>query len=413
MKRIDESNKRASTILGFALIPLSGFALDVYIPSLPDMASKLHAAPSAIQLTISIYLISYGICQLFIGSLLDSFGRYLPSIAGLFFFSMASFAIARSESLEVIYLMRALQGIMVATIVVSKRALFIDLYSGDKLKHYTSLFSVIWSSAPIIAPFIGGYLQFHLGWQSNFYFLGCFGLLLLALELIVSGESIKQKHPFNLKQIAGTYGLMIKTKDFTVGMVVLALTYAMMLVYGMTSPFLIEKLMHYPATVTGNASLISGVSVLAGGLLSKYFITRPFVKKIMIAGSVQAIVAIGLAVFTGYMHNIYTLLAYVIILHTTIGFIFNNVLSYLLTRFTNNGGKASGLAGGGYIIFTSAFSYTVVSAFSIKSQAWLGLSYSVLSVAVLIIFACTKWLGEPITAKKLAREEPIPLPIID
>lgn len=133
----------------------------------------------------------------------------------------------------------------------------------------------------------------------------------------------------------------------------------------------------------------------------------------MIAGSVQAIVAIGLAVFTGYMHNIYTLLAYVIILHTTIGFIFNNVLSYLLTRFTNNGGKASGLAGGGYIIFTSAFSYTVVSAFSIKSQAWLGLSYSVLSVAVLIIFACTKWLGEPITAKKLAREEPIPLPIID
>jgi DHA1 family bicyclomycin/chloramphenicol resistance-like MFS transporter len=59
MKRITETNKTASTILAFALIPLSGFALDIYIPSLPDMAVKLNTSSAAIQLTISIYLISY------------------------------------------------------------------------------------------------------------------------------------------------------------------------------------------------------------------------------------------------------------------------------------------------------------------------------------------------------------------
>lgn len=172
--------------------------------------------------------------------------------------------------------------------------------------------------------------------------------------------------------------------------------------------------MHYPATVTGNASLTSGVAVLMGGLLAKYFITKPFFKKILVAISVQVIAAIGLTLFTAQFHNIYTLLAYVVILHTAIGFVFNTLFSYCLTRFTNNGGKASGLAGGGYIIFTSAFSYTVVSALAIKSQVWLGVGYSILSIAIFFIFVFTKWVTDPaVSAAKLSREEPIPLPMID
>lgn len=412
MKRVTDSNKWASTILAFALIPLSGFALDVYIPSLPDMAEKLHTTPEAIQLTLSVYLISYGICQLLIGGLLDSYGRYLPSLAGLLFFSLASFVIADTESLEVIYLMRALQGIMVATIVVSKRALFLDLYSGDKLKHYTSLFSIIWSSAPIIAPFVGGYLQTHFGWQSNFYFLGYFALVLFALELLISGETITVKHTFHLGNITQVYLSMIKTKDFILGMIVLALSYSMMLVYGMASPFLIENVMHFPPTTTGNASLISGVAVLSGGLLAKYFITRSFLKKIIVAIIIQLVAAVGLTLFTFYFHNLFTLIAYVVILHTAVGFIFNTMFSYCLTRFTSNGGKASGLAGGGYIIFTSAFSYGIVSTLSIKSQVWLGVSYCILGIAILIIIIRTKWLGAPVNNEKLALEEPI-LPLVE
>lgn len=405
MKRVTESNKWASTILAFALIPLSGFALDIYIPSLPDMAIKLNTTPEAIQLTVSIYLITYGICQLIIGGLLDSYGRYLPSLAGLLFFSLASFAIANTYSLQVIYLMRGIQGIMVAVIVVSKRASFSDLYSGDKLKHYTSLFSIIWSSAPIIAPFIGGYLQTHFGWQSNFYFLGYFSLILFALELVISGETLTIKDPFHISNIARVYLSMVKTKDFILAMAVLALSYSMMLVYGMASPFLIENVLNYPATTTGNASLVSGVAVLAGGLLAKYFITRPFFKKILIAISIQLFVAIGLTVFTSYFHNLYTLLAYVVILHTAVGFIFNTMFSYCLTRFTSNGGKASGLAGGGYIIFTSAFSYGLVSALSIKNQVFLGVSYSILGFAILIIVLRTKWLGNPVISQSSAVEE--------
>jgi DHA1 family bicyclomycin/chloramphenicol resistance-like MFS transporter len=393
MKRITETNKTASTILAFALIPLSGFALDIYIPSLPDMAVKLNTSSAAIQLTISIYLISYGVCQLLIGSLLDSYGRYLPSLAGLLLFSLASFVIASTTSLSVLYIMRAVQGIMVATIVVSKRASFIDLYSGETLKHYTSLFSIIWASAPIIAPFIGGFLQFYFGWQSSFYFLGCLSLVLFLLELFISGESLSAPQPLHLKAVANAYSSMIQTRDFMSGIFILALSYSMMLVYGMASPFIIESVMHYPATVTGNCSLVSGLAILAGGLLAKRYIARPLSGKLRLALALQIIMAFILTVLTNYIHTLYTLLLYVVILHTAIGFVFNTLFSYCLTRFTNHGGKASGLAGGSYIIITSACSYAIVSTLSIKTQAWLGLSYTILGIAILFIFLKTKWIG--------------------
>ncbi|MBN9295414.1 MAG: MFS transporter [Filimonas sp.] len=393
MKRLKASNQFISTILAFALIPISGFALDIYIPSLPDMAVRMHASPAAIQFTISAFLITYGLGQLLIGGVLDSYGRYLPNMISLAVFSIASFAIAWSNNLEFIYIMRALQGLAAAVIIVSKRALFFDLYTGEKLKHYASLFSIIWSLAPIIAPFVGGYFQTHFGWQSNFYFLGFFGLAFFALELIFSGETLQVFQAFRFKKIAGIYKDMLRTRDFTSGMVVLGLAYGTLMLYNMASPFIIEKLLHYPATVTGTCSLISGVSVLFGALLSKLFIAKPLVKKITTVIALQIIAVVALMTITGYVENIYTLLAYVITLHLFSGFIFNSMLAYCLTRFSSNGGMASGLVGGGFIIFTSALSYAVVSIVSIKSQVLLGVGYSVLILGILIFFLRTKWIG--------------------
>lgn len=152
MEKLIDTRQRIRTILAFALIPLSGFATDIFIPSLPAMANQLHVTSSAVQLTLVVFLLSSGISQLFVGSLLDSFGRYRIGLASLIVFTSASFMIAISTNMNIIYMMRVLQGITVALIVVGKRAYFIDTYSGEKLKHYTSLFSIIWATAPIIAP---------------------------------------------------------------------------------------------------------------------------------------------------------------------------------------------------------------------------------------------------------------------
>jgi DHA1 family bicyclomycin/chloramphenicol resistance-like MFS transporter len=141
MKAIKESNKGISTLLAFALIPLSGFATDIYIPSLPTMAGGLHVSSPAVQLSLVLFFISSGISQLFTGAILDSFGRYRASLIALAVFALASFAIALFPNIYLLYAMRIVQGITISLIVVGKRAFFVDMYSGEKLKHYTSLFA--------------------------------------------------------------------------------------------------------------------------------------------------------------------------------------------------------------------------------------------------------------------------------
>lgn len=392
MKTLKESNKAVSTALALALIPITGFALDVFIPSLPAMSARLHATPEAVQLCISIFLATYGISQLLVGGLLDSYGRFWPNIFALAGFSVASFVIANTENLQVIYAMRAVQGVMSAVIVVSKRSFFFDLFEGDKLKHYTSLFSVIWSAAPIIAPFLGGYLQTHFGWQSNFYFLGFFGLAFLVLELVFSGETIASKVPLRLTTVGSAYRSMLGTRDFTSGLLILGLSYAVLMIYNMSSPFLIEEVMHYPATVTGNCSMISGLAMLGGSLLSKALIATPFYKRLFTAAVVQLAASGALILLTLQLHNLYTLMVYVVLLHSASGFIFNGMLAYCLTRFSQFGGMASGLTGGGYILSTSAFSYIVVKTIRIDSQVWLGTGYTILILAVLTLIIRTKWI---------------------
>lgn len=121
--------------------------------------------------------------------------------------------------------MRIIHGISVALIVVSKRAYFVDTYSGDQLKHYTSMFSIIWATAPIVAPFLGGLLQATFGWQSNFYLLGGFALIILVLELVYGHESLKIFQPFKIGLIGKVYVSMIKATDYTLGLFILGLSF--------------------------------------------------------------------------------------------------------------------------------------------------------------------------------------------
>jgi DHA1 family bicyclomycin/chloramphenicol resistance-like MFS transporter len=387
MRLIKEKNRGIATILSFALIPLTGLATDVYLPSLPSMAADLHVSSGAIQNTLLVFLVSTGLSQLFVGSLLDSFGRFRIGIAALLLFSLASFVIANTHSIYMLFAMRAVHGIAVAMIVVGKRAYFLDSFEGEKLKNYTSLFSIVWATAPIIAPFIGGYLQAAFGWHGSFYFLGFFTVAILVLDLIFGGESLKTFSPFKPAAILKTYSSMLRTKDYGMAIVLMGLSYSILMVYGMTSPFIIEHVYHYSPVITGYSSLLSGVALMLGGIISKSIIHRPLDKKIPVAMGLQTIVAAGMiAVSTLWLSNLYTLLVFVMILNVGAGFIFNNLFSYALGRFQGHGGIVSGLTGGSLFVITSFFSYGSVNALGIKTQASLAVAYLVFVLLGVISF---------------------------
>jgi len=393
-KPLKEHNKGISTVLAFALLPLSGFATDIYIPSLPTMATTMKVSSLQVQLTLSLFLISYGISQLFIGSVLDSFGRYKLSLICLLVFAAASIVIANTHNVYLIYLMRIIHGFTVGTIIVGKRAFFVDIFEGDKLKHYLSLFSIIWSTGPIVAPFLGGYLQTVFGWESNFYFLAGLAIILAILEFIYSGESLTRFSKFSLSNIGNIYLKMIKTPSFSLGIVMLGLAYSMVMIYNMTGPFIIEHHLHFSPVVAGYSSLILGFAWMVGGFIGKATINKPFLKKMIVNLGLQILFVLLMFISIQFISSIYTLIFFAFLIHVTAGYIFNNYFTFCLGRFPKNAGIASGLTGGVTYVIVSFLSYSVISFLPAKDEHNLNSSYLLLAVisgiVMFVIFKLTK-----------------------
>jgi MFS family permease len=388
-KKIKQNHLHISTILAFALIPLSGFATDIYLPSMPSMGFALKISSLEVQMTLTIFLISYGFAQLFIGSLLDSFGRYHISLGALIIFTISCLVIANTSNIYLIYLMRIVHGITVAGIVVAKRAYFVDVFEGSQLKAYLSVFTIVWSTGPIIAPFVGGYLQNLWGWESNFYFLAGFAAILFILEMIFSGETLKELTEFKVKKIAGIYWQMLSTVDFLLGLFMLGLAYSMVMIYNMAGPFIIEHQLMMTPIVAGYCSLILGFAWTVGGFIGKATIDKPFYKKLAINIGLQLICVLAMILSLNILVNLYTLVFFAFIIHIGAGFTYNNYFSYSISKFPKNAGIAGGLMGGVVYILVSFLSYVIIYLFPAKDEQNLSFGYlilvlmSVLAMAIL------------------------------
>jgi MFS family permease len=393
-KTLQQKNQGIATILAFALLPLSGFATDIYIPSLPTMAADMHVSDMQVQLTLSLFLISYGISQLFIGSVVDSFGRYRLSLISLIIFAVSCIIIATCHNIYIIYLMRIIHGFTVGTIIVAKRAYFVDVFSGKKLKHYLSLFSIIWSTGPIVAPFLGGYLQTLFGWESNFYLLGGLALVMAVLELIYSGETLQHYATFELKAIAKIYIAMIRTASFSLGIVMLGLAYCMIMVYNMTGPFIIEHKFGLSPVIAGYSSLLLGFAWMVGGFIGKATINRPFFKKMTTNLCLQFMFVACMIISIRFVENVYAMLSFAFIIHVTAGYIFNNYFTYCLGKFPKNAGIASGLTGGINYVIVSFLSYGIIAFLPAQDEGNLAASYLVITLLSALIMLLIVSLGK-------------------
>jgi len=380
LHRLQPGKYRIATVITYFIVPISGFGTDIYLPSMPAMAQELGLPQARVQLTLSLFLVSYGLSQLISGSFLDTFGRRRISLGALLVFSLSSLAIAWSSSIIVIYMMRCLQGLCIGFIVVASRAFFSDIYEGDKRKGYISLMTIVWSVGPIVAPFAGGYLQHSFGWRSNFYALAFYGLLLFILQWAFSGETIREKIPLSLRLVLDNYRTILSARDYNYGILMLGLAYAMIMFFSLTGPFVIEHTMHFSPVVAGYVSLFLGVAWMCGGFFGKGLIRKPFQPKNRVAYAVQVLLVVAMIAGSSLVSNIWTMVGFAFAVHVTAGFIFNNYFTYCLARFPRAAGIAGGLAGGLAYTFTAALSYGIAAVLKPESQMGIGIGYLIIAV---------------------------------
>lgn len=385
LREASEKRKKIISILSFFSIPISGFVTDIYLPSFPSMAKSLIVPESSIQLTLTCFLLSYGLSQLFIGSILDAIGRYYPKIVALFVVLITSLVIASTDSILLICFLRIIQGISVAIIVIATRALFIDIHTPEKAKHYLGYFTIVWSCGPILAPFLGGYLEKLFNWHANFYFLAIYAALILIFELIFSGESIVEKTKLNLKNVIDTYRMMLSNQLFIVGIMIQAVAYSIVMIFNIIGPFLIENTYHFNSVVIGYSTLILGFSWMIGGFVGKKRMHLDFKESIALPIIVQ-LVLISLLIIAGFfVQNLFVLLFFAFFIHICSGILFTSFFTSNMMAFPKNAGVAGGLMGGMTYIITSLTSFIISSTGKVDTQNGLAIRYFIFSFLLSVI----------------------------
>lgn len=168
-------------------------ATDIYVSSLPQMVKDFATTPTKVNLTLSVYFLGIAFSVLFVGEMSNRFGRRRTILSGVLLFSVASLIISIANSLELIILMRFMQSIGAAIIVVVPRLLLRDCMDEREQIAANGVLLMGLIISPAIAPVIGAFLAKYWGWRSCFLFSGILSLIFLIFAYKIVPETNQQK----------------------------------------------------------------------------------------------------------------------------------------------------------------------------------------------------------------------------
>src|SRR5437899_7409241 len=196
-----------------AFTPLS---IDMYLPALPVIAVDLSGSVGDIQLTLSAFMIAFGVGQIFYGPAGDRFGRRPVILVGLVTYVLASAGCAFAAAAGHLVLLRFLQGLAACGGVVLARTMVRDLAERDQAARAMSLMMACTSIAPMLAPLIGGQVLWFLGWRAIFWVLAGIGVMALLAAYFRLPETLRPEYrqPLKLSSILKRFGELFRHKAF-------------------------------------------------------------------------------------------------------------------------------------------------------------------------------------------------------
>lgn len=325
----------------YLIVPLAGVGIDVYTPSLPSVMHYFHTSATIAQLSLSVYLLGFGVSQLASGPITDRSGRKPLLLFSLAAFIILSLLISFSTTTWELLLGRCLQGIAGAGIAVPFRAMLADISDEKTIKKRMNYMVFAWGLGPTLAPWIGSHLQSWFSWHANFYFLGAYALFGLIVVCFFKETNTRiQEH--KSKPMLTNYKVIFSTRSFLPITIFVGFLYGMMILYGMVAPFLVEIKLGYSVVVFGRTALLMGVAWVLGSLCNRAFIHTRLSLKLTISLTCMILSLIIMGIETHlYPHSLTALVApiAVLIFFGSIGF--SSTVTDTLAHFKSIPGSAN------------------------------------------------------------------------
>jgi len=395
-------NKALLIILLGALAALGPLSIDMYIPGFEQMAKEFGTDVSELAFTITSYFIGITIGQLAYGPLIDKYGRRKPLLYALVLYIAASLGCAFSTSLELMTTLRFFQALGGSAGMVSGLAIISDTYEPDKRAKAFSLIMLVMGVAPILAPSGGSFLVKHFRWQTVFYFLVVFSVILVLVVYFFLPETGKYMYSGKLKvkKALKDYMTITKSKTFLFYALGGSIANSILFAYVASSPFVFMTYYGVSPTVFAVLYGINAGGVLLGNYANSLLTKKYHYINIMnIISVVLAALAVPFAVLIYFYPTIpfEWVVVGIFLLEFCIGITYPNAVSASLAPFKELSGSASALNGS----FMMGFSAIVTAVIGV-----LAASSAFTMVAVMAMLAILTVIFLQIARRFAPKDEP-------
>jgi MFS transporter, DHA1 family, multidrug resistance protein len=265
--RIDKSRRLWLAVLLGSFAAIAPLSTDMYLPSLPALAEDLQSNTSVAQLTLTANLLGLGLGQLWIGTMSDQRGRRMPLIISLSVYCLSSFLCTIAPSIELLIILRFIQGVSGAGGMVISRAIVRDLYSGIELTKFFALLMLINGAGPILAPVIGGQLLQFTSWRGIFVVLGILGIMMIVGAIFSIQESLSAENRIagGLKNTLLTLTSLLRDRIFIGYVLTQGFVIAAMFAYISGSPFVIQNIYGASPQMFSFIFALNGLGIILAG----------------------------------------------------------------------------------------------------------------------------------------------------
>jgi DHA1 family bicyclomycin/chloramphenicol resistance-like MFS transporter len=327
------------------LAGLSALVMNIFLPSLPNMAAHFQTDYAIMQLSVAVYLGVNAVLQILIGPISDKMGRRPVILWGLIGFCAATIGCIYAPSIGWFLFFRMAQAMIVTAMVLS-RAVVRDCVPQDQAASMIGYVTMGMAVVPMIGPAFGGMLDQAFGWQSNFWLLLILGMGLYWLTWADLGETARVSG-LSLTQQFKQYPELLTSPRFWGYALAAALASGAFFAYLGGAPFVGSEVFGMTPAELGFFFGAPAIGYFAGNFVSGRYSARIGVNRMVFVGSLINATGITLSMLVfwlGYGTQ-WSFFGFMTFVGLGNGMIIPNATAGMLSVRPHLAGTASGLGG--------------------------------------------------------------------
>lgn len=332
----------------FTLILLTGLAtlaMNIFLPSLPNMAAYFQTDYRVMQLSVALYLLVNGVLQLIVGPLSDRFGRRPVILWGCGLFLVATLGTLVAPTVEIFLFFRMCQAVIVAALVLA-RAVVRDMVPEAQAASMIGYVTMGMAVVPMVGPAIGGFLDEIFGWHASFLFLFICGLITFAIAWADLGETAKSRGTPMREQMRD-YPELFRSRRFWGYCMTAAFAGGAFFSFLGGAPYVGTQVFGLAPAQLGLYFIPTAVGYMIGNFLSGRYAVRLGVNRMAMFGAVTmaaGMLGSALVLAAGGTHPL-SFFAFTIFLGIGNGLVLPSVTAAMLSVRPRLAGTAAGLGG--------------------------------------------------------------------